>query len=410
MKFYHYSLRFLTAVGLTGLLGGFAGIAMHELLNLVEILVFGHNDDDYLTLVRSLSAWSRFGGIAVISLVAALIWYWLQKAPNRVVSVRQSLQHPKRLYSFLRQVLHSLLQIVFVGAGGPIGKEGAPRELGALFAGRVAVRFKLKSKDAYLLMASGAAAGLAAVYQVPLSSFFFAFEVLGVAISLRSLLVVLVSTYLATFVSNPIVTSNPNYHLHPLTNGLSFWSSLGLLVCLAILTAFFAGSFRRLNKLAGKWRRKDKSIFLTLPLTGVLVGATALLFPTILGNGSALAQSAFNGLPLRMALVLFVLKASLVLLSLVSGAYGGTLTPSFALGGLLGLIVCQIVAGFISIQGPELFMLAGAASFLAITMKAPLTAAGLVIGFTHSQPILLIPILFTVALTKLFESRIFYRN
>ncbi|WP_019772142.1 chloride channel protein, partial [Streptococcus sobrinus] len=106
----------------------------------------------------------------------------------------------------------------------------------------------------------------------------------------------------------------------------------------------------------------------------------------------------------------FVLKASLVLLSLVSGAYGGTLTPSFALGGLLGLIVCQIVAGFISIQGPELFMLAGAASFLAITMKAPLTAAGLVIGFTHSQPILLIPILFTVALTKLFESRIFYRN
>lgn len=84
MKFYHYSLRFLTAVGLTGLLGGFAGIAMHELLNLVEILVFGHNDDDYLTLVRSLSAWSRFGGIAVISLVAALIWYWLQKAPNRV--------------------------------------------------------------------------------------------------------------------------------------------------------------------------------------------------------------------------------------------------------------------------------------------------------------------------------------
>ena len=55
-------------------------------------------------------------------------------------------------------------------------------------------------------------------------------------------------------------------------------------------------------------------------------------------------------------------------------------------------------------------MLAGAASFLAITMKAPLTAAGLVIGFTHSQPILLIPILFTVALTKLFESRIFYRN
>ncbi len=410
MKTYHYGLRFWLAVCLTGLLGGLAGIAMHELLNLVEMLVFGHSDDDYLSLVRSLSAGSRFAGIFIISIIAAAVWYWLQKAPYQIISVRQSLKHPKRLHSFLRQVIHSLLQIVFVGAGGPIGKEGAPRELGALFAGRIAVGFKLKSKDAYLLIASGAAAGLAAVYQVPLSSFFFAFEVLAVALSLRNLLVVLVTTYLATWVSNPIVTSNPNYHLRAMTTHLGFWTSLGLLLLLAILTALLAGIFKRLNGLAGKWRRKDRSILLTLPLTGILVGVVALFFPTILGNGSALAQSAFNGLPLQMALVLFGLKAGLVLLSLVSGAYGGTLTPSFALGSLLGLIVCQIVAGFISIQGPELFMLAGAASFLAITMKAPLTASGLVIGFTHSQPVLLIPILFTVTLTKFFESRLFYRN
>lgn len=67
-----------------------------------------------------------------------------------------------------------------VGAGSPIGKEGAPRELGALGAGRISDRMTLTLKDRRLAIVCGASAGLANfVYQVPIASIFFAFETLG---------------------------------------------------------------------------------------------------------------------------------------------------------------------------------------------------------------------------------------
>lgn len=55
-----------------------------------------------------------------------------------------------------------------VGAGSPIGKEGAPRELGVLGAGRISDRMTLTLKDRRLAIVCGASAGLAAVYQVRL--------------------------------------------------------------------------------------------------------------------------------------------------------------------------------------------------------------------------------------------------
>ena len=52
--------------------------------------------------------------------------------------------------------------------GASVGKEGAPREVGALLAGRLAKGFSLALKERKVLIACGAGAGLAAVYQVPL--------------------------------------------------------------------------------------------------------------------------------------------------------------------------------------------------------------------------------------------------
>lgn len=57
--------------------------------------------------------------------------------------------------------------------GAPIGKEAAPREIGTLFAGPIGNICILSIKDRIFLLACGAGAGLAAVYQVPLTSVFF---------------------------------------------------------------------------------------------------------------------------------------------------------------------------------------------------------------------------------------------
>ena len=73
------------------------------------------------------------------------------------------------------------MQVAIVGAGSSIGKEGAPRELGALFGGSLSKALHLDVVDRQLLIACGAGAGLAAVYQVPFASTLFVLETLGVA-------------------------------------------------------------------------------------------------------------------------------------------------------------------------------------------------------------------------------------
>ena len=61
-----------------------------------------------------------------------------------------------------------------------------------------------------------------------------------------------------------------------------------------------------------------------------------------------------------------------------AGAYGGTLTPSFALG-MAGAALISLVLG---VGNTPAFFLLGSVCFLTVTLKAPLSATGLVLGFT----------------------------
>ncbi|MGC4440537.1 chloride channel protein, partial [Streptococcus suis] len=84
-------------------------------------------------------------------------------------------------------------------------------------------------------------------------------------------------------------------------------NNLPVLVLLAILIAPLAGCFRSLTQKVNHYRKKDRAILYTLPLATLVTGSFALIFPSILGNGSALVQEAFNGIGFSRAAVLFVI-------------------------------------------------------------------------------------------------------
>lgn len=79
--------------------------------------------------------------------------------------------------------IHALLQIVTVALGSPLGREVAPREMGALGAGMVARKLGLLADETRTLVACGAGAGLAAVYNVPLAGALFSLEVMLLSFS-----------------------------------------------------------------------------------------------------------------------------------------------------------------------------------------------------------------------------------
>ena len=300
-----------------------------------------------------------------------------------------------------------------VGAGSPIGKEGAPRELGALGANRISDRMTLTLKDRRLAIVCGASAGLAAVYQVRLPVSFFAFEILGLGLSFLNLISVSSTAILASLIARTVISDTPLYHSGQV---VLVAKTCGLTILLAILITPLAQLFRHLTQKAQASKVTTKSILWKLPLTFLLLASFFLYFPEILGNGGAMAQGVFDGMTVQYAAVIVVVKAFVVLLTLKNGAYGGTLTPSFSMGavlGFLGAVLCSQIFPTISLASA---MLIGSSVFLAIAMNAPLTAVGLVVSFTGQKlqalPVLLIAVALAIVIKKLIEhiERKYYVN
>ena len=393
-----YKLRIVLAACLLGLVSGFAGIILHDLLEFVEGLVFGHSEHESSFLTDGVPPYRIGINLLIVGLTSALVWYSLQRK-GKLLSIKGQMKEEDSRLSlhFWRQLLHSSWQIVAVGGGAPIGKEGAPREIGALLAGRLAKGFGLTLADRVFLIACGAGAGLAAVYQVPLTSVFFIFETLGIAFSLKRFFLAGISTYVAAYTAGWVISDHALYKL-PVTT----WSLQGLwlLPILVLVLTPLAYGFARLTKQATAHRIKDKRILLTLPLAFLFLAGLSLKLPHLLGNGRMVAQEVINGISWKTAFLLFVLKALVVLLTLWAGAYGGTLTPSFALG-MVGAALFTLAFG---LESPSTILLICAVCFLTVTLKAPFSATGLVIGFTgqglDALPYLLLTAFLTYGLTQ----------
>ena len=178
-----YGVRLLLATLSLGIGTGLVGIACHYLLEGVQSLAFGQASSDLLQQFQEAGALRRFLVLCMTGCSAAVFWYILQRR-HKIFSTRQQIDLAgARNPAPLAHLLQAGMQVAIVGAGASVGKEGAPREVGALLAGRLSKGFSLALKERKVLVACGAGAGLAAVYQVPFASSLFVFETLGLTYS-----------------------------------------------------------------------------------------------------------------------------------------------------------------------------------------------------------------------------------
>lgn len=399
-------LRLLSLTLLIGVLTGLVAIGLHDLLKIIQQVAYGYTDGQFLVLSREVPAMRRSLAVILGGLLAALAWYLLQrKAPlvsikGQIKQVRQG-QKPH----FFQQVAHALTQILLVGLGGPVGKEVAPRELGALIGGKLASWFKLSVEEQELLIASAAAAGLSAVYQTPIASFFFLFEGMKARKNGKSLLLGLLMILAATYTARLGIAPKPTYQVAQLSQ---HWSSWVLALILGLLLPPLALTFRTWVQKVEQTRVKDKRIFWTLPLSALVVALASLFLPEVLGNGRDTVQAAFSGLSWSYALALLVVKMLLVLLALKAGAYGGVLTPGFALGSLLGLLLALFLQSYLPETALATASVLGAGTFLSVSMATPLTAIFLTMTFTGQTFLSLPPLFLSVGLA--YVTKAYYQK
>ena len=378
---------------LVGIGAGIGGLAVSIALRGIEHLAYGYSAGTFLDGISQTPPWQRVAVLAIAGVIGGAGWWTLRRWGTRVVSVEQSMAGQRM--PPVSTVINAGLQVIIVGLGASIGREVAPRELGAAIAGWLSDKAGVTSRERRILIACGAGAGLAAVYSVPLGGALFTVEILLAEISFATALPALATAAIATVVAQTVVPSTPLYtmpHLD-LTPSLFVWATLA-----GPVLGFAAIGFVRLVRFAATIRPRSWWILLVMPVVFTALGLIAIPFPEVLGNGRALGQAAFSGLvPVGVLGVLGVLKVITTTATIGSGAAGGTLTPSLAIGASLGAGLGGLW-GLAWPGGPVAgFAFVAAAAFLASTMRAPFTAIVLVIEFTDQGPALLVPTMLCVA-------------
>src|SRR5277367_5518937 len=155
------------AVGLTS---GLGGMLLGLLLHFVQHVAYGYSlhsiisHESFLEGVTASSPLRRFLVLCICGAIAGVGWWALYRFGSPLVSVGKALEGRNSRMPFFTTIGHDLLQIVTVGLGSPLGREVAPRELGALLAGRLSDLTGLPPEFRRVMIACGAGAGLAAVY------------------------------------------------------------------------------------------------------------------------------------------------------------------------------------------------------------------------------------------------------
>ena len=376
-------------------------MALAMLLHLIQHLAYGYSatviisEESFLQGVSAAPGWRRVLVLLACGGIAGVGWWALARCRRPFISVPKVLVAPDPRMPVLATTGDALLQIVTVALGSPLGREGAPREIGALLAGWLSHAAGLTTEESRVMVACGAGAGLAAVYNVPLAGALFVSETL-----LRSFHPALLMPALATSVTAAMVAWIGLGNQTPYV--LSTYSIDASLVAWAIVAGpifGFAGFwYARLAAVAGRlapdgWHR----IVLCL-LAFLAIGVAAMIYPQVLGNGRGPTQLGLSGdLTLELAAILLVLKLAATTASLRAGAAGGMMTPGVAIGALLATVLGRVWSLVLPGAPAGAFAIVGATAFLASSMSMPLTAIVLMMEFTHMDHDLLFPTLFAVA-------------
>jgi H+/Cl- antiporter ClcA len=380
---------FALAVLMTSVAAGLGGMTLALLLHHIQHLAYdygaGHwpTPESFLEGVTAAPPIRRIASLTVCGLVAGLGWWALAHFGNPLISIKKAVGQERLGPSMppLSTIIHALLQIVTVALGSPLGREVAPREIGALAATKLAALMGLSAADTRVVIACGAGAGLAAVYNVPLSGAIFVLEVILRSFSPKAMGAALLSSTIASMVAWIGLGNVQQYAVEPIEVSASIFVGAALVGPLCGVAAYFFARLTRWGASAAQqgWTRIPLSV-----AAFILIGVIACWFPQIPGNGKGPAQLGFDGLlDLQLATALLLVKWFAVVLSLRVGAAGGLLTPSFAIGALLATIFAQVWGALIPNSSVVALAICGAGAFLASSLSMPLTAIMLTIEFTR---------------------------
>jgi H+/Cl- antiporter ClcA len=393
---------FFCAVIIVGLLAGVAGLATTSLLRFIEHLTYHYTFGSLLQGVAASSPIRRAVGPMIGGGLAGLGW-WVLRSRTEVAPLAAAVAHRERI-RLLPFSFDAALQVLVVGSGASLGREVAPRQFALALANLATGWLKrLTDREREILLACAAGAGLGAVYAVPLGGALFTLRIMLKSWHPRAVGAALITSSLAVAVSSFVTHDQPNLRW---PNPDVSYRLIAYALALAPLALVIGLVFNRIMGWAGERTPRSWLLIPAIAGAGLLVGVCSRWWPELPGNGRSILNLILgDGMTLKTAAEVLVLKLLVTATFLRAGARGGLFTPALATGaaaGTLFVLTINAIAGT-QFRVPAI-ALAGSAGVLAITQRAPLWAA--IFVWELARPPLWLLLVFLVAALSTYGLRL----
>ncbi len=405
LHFSEEALHLLLAGGV-GVLGGLVNLFFYHATESVKYFLLRHPGDPS-EVAEMMANWQRVLTPTLGGLCAGAVLYWgLRLAgAQRSTNLLEVVVAGDGRLPFRNGTVKFLSSLITIGSGGSIGREGGITQLSATLASKWGQLAGWHPYRLRLLVGCGAASGISAAYNAPISGAVFAALIVLGNFSMGSFAPLVFSSVVATMVSRSFFGIEPWYTVppFPFTSITQLPWFLGLGIVTGAMSALF---LQLLNQAEALFKRFPMPVYLRLAVGGLLVGLIALEFPGVWGNGYVVTNRILQSQYTLLFLTgLFLAKLLATLATVGSGAVGGVFTPTLFLGAGVGAISALALHAVHIAEGlpVAVFAVVGMGSMLSGTTRSPLLA--MIMVFEISLDYSLMPPLMLACVVSFLVSR-----
>ncbi len=387
--------KLLIASILTGLISGLFIVFYSFLIDFFTYLFFMGNP---FKTIPTLPVWYLYllptTAIFIVNYIVSkdsnVKEYGLNEVADSIVENRMTLA----LKTLFLKIFASALSL---STGFTVGTEGPSASIGAMVSYHIHKWFKLPSMLVKMMISIGASAGIAAIFVTPVTGIAFAIEIIAYQFIKQYIGYVILASFVSFSVG--IYFLDPIVFLHSQGRDFNFHLIVANIFFLPYITSFvYLYLFLKKRVLVFidveliKNFSKYRNHFFAL-IGGSVIGTILVVEPQAAFSGHMLVLSLINSdtaIPLGIIFTILLLRIIGTTVAIYANAVGGIFLPLMSIGALVGYGYAELLITYLNYMvEPFYFAAVGAAVFMGVVMKLPLTAVVLALETTFDYNVVI---------------------
>jgi chloride channel protein, CIC family len=410
---------FLLAL-LVGAGSGLGAVAFRYLIYFFTWLATGHSEFGQAGYVGSSHLpWLGLGFFVVIPVIGGLIYgpliyKWAREARGHgVPEVMIAVADNGGRIRWQVSVVKALASAICIGVGGSVGREGPIVQIGSALASSFGQWVRMPENRLRILVACGAAGGISATFNAPITGVFFGVEIILREFSVDALFTVMLSAMVADVTAIPFLGDKPFLSGFPAGIALHNPRNYLLVAVLAVVAGLMGLAFKsvlyKIEDLCDAiWKNRPE--WARPAVGGVVLGLLLLALPQMYGVGyPVMYKTTAGGYALWFLIVLALGKMLATSLSIGIGGSGGIFAPSLFIGVTSGMAYGDIVHHIFGAGAgqPALYAVVAMGAVFTSAARAPLTSLASVVEMSGDFSLTL-PVMLAVAIASTLSRALSY--